>query len=65
MNNFRSLLYKLARGLGDLNALFKGKIGSRIFNKLMGRGIASKLWSRGGCLLPVAVVVAVCALLLI
>ena len=47
------MLYQIARGLGDLNALMKGKIGSRFFNKLLGRKLISKSWIRGGCLLPV------------
>lgn len=60
LNEFRRLLYALARGVGDLNALFKGKIFSRIFNKLMGRGVVPKLWSRGcGCLLALMVAVTV------
>lgn len=54
MNNLRSLLYKLARILGDINALMKGKIGSRLFNKLLGRRLVSRAWVRGcGCVLPV------------
>ena len=63
MNDLRRLLYQLARTLGDLNALMKGKIGSRIFNKLMGRKLVSRAWMRGcGCL--VAAIVVATALLL-
>jgi len=62
MNDLRRVLYQLARILGDVNALFKGKIGSRLVNKLMGRKLVSMAWLRGcGCMLGVitgAVVVA-------
>ena len=56
MNNLRKLLYQLARLLGDINAVQKGKIGSRLVNKALGRGLVSKAYLRGsgcGCLLPV------------
>lgn len=54
MNDLRRILYQLARLLGDVNAVMKGKIGSRIFNKLLGRKLVSRAWLRGcGCLLAV------------
>lgn len=43
INTYRSLLYKLARILGDLNAVKKGKVGRRVARraagKLTGRGL--------------------------
>ena len=51
--DFRSFLYRLARLLGDINAVGKARVGQRIFNKLLGRGLVSKVWARGcGCLVP-------------
>jgi hypothetical protein len=35
----KKLLYKLLRISNDINAAMKGKIGKRIFNKVIGRGI--------------------------
>jgi hypothetical protein len=40
----RSALYRLARLLGDAQAVRRGRIGRRIVNKVIGRGIVSKLW---------------------
>jgi hypothetical protein len=37
MNSFRSFLYALARFLGDVNAIQKGKIGKRIARKMVGK----------------------------
>ncbi|SDI74746.1 hypothetical protein [Natribacillus halophilus] len=37
MNNFRSFLYKLARILGDVNAVKKGRVGRRIGRRVAGR----------------------------
>jgi len=41
--SFRSLLYSLARGMGDVNAVKKGKVGRRVARrgagKLTGRGL--------------------------
>ena len=42
INSYRSLLYKLARILGDLNAVQKGKVGRRV-----ARRVAGKLTGRG------------------
>jgi len=39
---FRGLLYFLARILGDINAVKKGKVGKRI-----GRRVAGKMTGRG------------------
>jgi hypothetical protein len=42
-NTYRSLLYKLARILGDVNAVKKGTVGRRVARraagKLTGRGL--------------------------
>ena len=58
MNNLRRLLYQLARLLGDVNALMNGHIGSRLFNKLMGRKLVSRAWIRGcGCLVAVLILI--------
>lgn len=42
MSSFRSLLYWLAKLLGDLNAVKKGKTGRRV-----GRRVAGKLTGKG------------------
>lgn len=42
MNAFRGFLYTLARILGDVNAIQRGRVGRRI-----GRRMAGKLTGRG------------------
>ena len=42
MNAFRSILYALAKLLGDVNAVNKGKVGRRI-----ARRVAGKVTGRG------------------
>ncbi len=37
LNKFRSLNYKLARMLGDVNAIQKGRLGKRIGRSIVGR----------------------------
>ena len=37
MNKFRSFLYTLAKILGDINAVKKGRIGKRIGRRIVGR----------------------------
>ena len=37
MNEMRSTLYKVARIMGDINAVQKGKIGKRIARRLVGK----------------------------
>ncbi len=37
INNIRSILYKLARLLGDINAIQKGKIGERFTRRIAGK----------------------------
>jgi hypothetical protein len=37
MNGFRSFLYKLARLLGDVNAMKKGRVGRRVGRRVAGR----------------------------
>jgi hypothetical protein len=41
----RGNLYLVAKILGDLNAVLKGKVGSRLFNRLLGRSLG-KLFIR-------------------
>jgi hypothetical protein len=43
MNGFRSFLYLLARLLGDLNAVQKGKVGRRIGRRLAGKATGRAL----------------------
>jgi len=38
INKTRGLLYKLARLLGDVNAVSKGKVGRRVGRRLAGKG---------------------------
>jgi len=47
INKVRSLLYALARLLGDVNAIEKGKVGTRIGRRLAGKltgGLLGKLF---------------------
>jgi hypothetical protein len=37
VNRTRSLLYSLARFLGDVNAIKRGRVGRRLANKAVGR----------------------------
>ena len=37
INNTRSMLYMLAKLLGDVNAVLKGRVGSRIARRLVGK----------------------------
>ena len=37
MNKTRGLLYKLARILGDVNAVQKGRVGRRVGRRIAGR----------------------------
>ena len=41
--NFRSLLYVVARLLGDVNAVRRGRIGQRIVRRLAGRATGRAL----------------------
>jgi hypothetical protein len=43
INKTRSFLYSLARLLGDFNAIKKGRVKERIFNKIIGK-LLSKLF---------------------
>lgn len=42
----RSLLYFVARVLGDATAIRKGRYHKRLANRFIGRHIVSKLWIR-------------------
>lgn len=37
LSSFRSLLYRLARLLGDANAVAKGRLGKRVERRIAGR----------------------------
>ena len=39
MNQFRSFLYTLAKILGDINAIQKGTIGKRVYNRAIGKAM--------------------------
>lgn len=43
MNGFRSFLYSLARLLGDINALLKGKIATRLIYRASARTLNGRL----------------------
>ncbi len=45
INKFRSLLYRLARFLGDVQAVEKGRVGKRIARRLAGK-VTGRLLSR-------------------
>jgi hypothetical protein len=42
----RSFAYAVARFLGDVNAVRRGKIGKRLVNRLIGRTLVSRMWLR-------------------
>ncbi len=65
LRDLRRTSYRLGRTLGDINAVLSGKIGSRLANKLIGRKGVSKLWLKGGCLLPAAAGLALVIALLV
>ena len=44
MNRFRGLLYTLAKLLGDVNAIHKGKVGRRVGRRLAGKLTGRALW---------------------
>ena len=44
MNKFRGLLYTLAKLLGDVNAVAKGKVGRRVGRRLAGKLTGRALW---------------------
>lgn len=41
--SFRSFLYKLARFLGDVNAVKRGRVGRRVGRRAAGRGLGRLL----------------------
>ena len=45
ISKLRSLLYWLARTLGDINAVFRGTVGKRIVSRVVGR-VFGKLLGR-------------------
>jgi hypothetical protein len=40
----RSVLYSLARFLGDYQAVKNGRVGKRRANKIIGRNIVRRMW---------------------
>lgn len=44
MSNLRSFLYALAKLLGDLNAVAKGKVGRRVGRRIAGKLTGRALW---------------------
>ena len=44
MNKLRGWLYQIARLLGDINAVRRGRIVPRLWNKLLSRKLVSNLW---------------------
>jgi hypothetical protein len=42
----RSGLYGLARVIGDINAVRRGRLGKRLVNRLIGRSLVTRLWWR-------------------
>ena len=45
MNEFRKFLYSFAKLLGDINAIRKGTIGKRIYNRAVGK-VSSRLFRK-------------------
>jgi hypothetical protein len=44
--NTRSWLYRVARLMGDYQAVKRGRISKRIVNKVVGRNLVRRLWWR-------------------
>lgn len=44
--NLRSMLYKAARISGDIEAVKRGTVHKRLFNRWLGRTIISRMWWR-------------------
>ena len=44
VNKFRGLLYTLAKLLGDVNAVAKGKVGRRVGRRIAGKLTGRALW---------------------
>lgn len=44
INKTRGFLYSLARFLGDVNAVKKGKVGKRILRRAAGKATGRGLW---------------------
>jgi hypothetical protein len=44
MGSTRGILYKLARLMGDVNAVKKGKVGRRIARRAAGKAVGRSLW---------------------
>jgi len=44
VNRTRSALYSLARFLGDYQAVKRGPVGKRLYNKAIGRTLVPRLW---------------------
>lgn len=43
MANFRTVLYKVAQGVGDYRAARRGELGKRIARRLIGRAVGQLL----------------------
>lgn len=43
MSSFRSTLYQLAKLLGDISAVRKGRVGARLWNRVTGRAAGRAL----------------------
>lgn len=44
INKIRSLLYKIAKILGDVNAVKKGKVKQRIKNRVVGKYASKRIF---------------------
>ena len=44
INKVRSFLYSLAKLLGDVNAVKKGKVGKRIGRRVVGKEAGKTIW---------------------
>mgnify|MGYP000922538777 CR=1 FL=1 len=44
INKVRSFLYSLAKLLGDVNAVKKGKVGKRIGRRVVGKAAGKTIW---------------------
>ena len=42
----RSQTYKLARLLGDVQAVLSGRFGQRVYNRLFGKHVLWRLWRK-------------------
>ena len=46
LNKIRTICYFLAKILGDVNAVNRGKIGKRVVRRVVGKQISKTVWGK-------------------